>query len=315
MAIAWALIAFVGMVVLVWALSALATARSRYTTARLQALTSPTPPPQTAQRPGAEDRMPTITAMLGGRRVSDRLTLSLTAAGLRFRPSEFVGIAIGMVVISQIVGLAVARSILLNVALGIVGAALPFSIMNILQRKRRAAFDVQLVDALMMIASSLRAGFSFLRGMQVVAQEMPKPVSEEFERVINEVGVGRTMEEALRNMVARMQSYDLDLAVTAILIQLQVGGNLSEMLETIAGTIRERIRIYSEMRVLTAEGRLSGWVLAAIPLVLAVTISIMNPEYMSFLIVEPLGHILIATAVILQITGGLIIKRMLVLDA
>ena len=315
MAIVWAVIAFIGMVIVVWLISALATSHNRYTTARLQTLTDPVRPIQPAQRPGAEDRMPTITALISGQEISERLSVAISGAGLRFRPSEFVGIVVLAVIVSQIVALAIARNIFVNLGMAVIGAALPFLVLSILQGKRRAAFNAQLVDALMMIASALRSGFSFLRGMQVVAQEMPQPISEEFQRVVNEVGVGRTMEEALKNMVARMKSYDLDLAVTAILIQLQVGGNLSEMLETIAGTIRERVRIYGEMRVLTAEGRISGWVLVAIPITLGVALYFINPEYMSFLIKERLGHYLLAAAAILQITGGLIIKRMLVLDA
>ena len=314
MAIVWALLSFVGVIVIVGVVFNMATARNRHTSTRLQELTSPTQPIQ-GQRPGVQDRMPTITAILKGHEITDRITTALAAAGLRFRPSEFVGIVAFAVIFSQIVALAIGRSVLLNVGMGIIGASTPIFVLKALQGKRRAAFDAQLVDALMMIASSLRSGFSFLRGMQVVAQEMPKPISEEFVRVVNEVGVGRTMEEALKNMVARMKSYDLDLAVTAILIQLQVGGNLSEMLETIAATIRERIRIYSEMRVLTAEGRLSGWVLVAIPIILFIVISRLNPTYMSFLWVEKLGHIFLAGAVTLMLIGGIVIKRMLVLDA
>lgn len=315
MAIAWAVISFAGVVIIVWLISALVTSHSRYTSARLKDLTNPVQPVQSTQRTGAEDRMPTITALISGQEITERLSVAISAAGLRFRPSEFVGIVVLAVIVSQIVALAIARNIFVNLAMAVIGAILPFLVLSILQRKRRAAFNVQLVDALMMIASSLRSGSSFLRGMQVVAQEMPQPISEEFQRVVNEVGVGRTMEEALKIMVARIKSYDLDMVVTAILIQLQVGGNLAEMLEIIASTIRERIRIYGEMRVLTAEGRLSGWVLVAIPVTLGVALSFVNPEYMSFLIKERLGHYFLAAAAILQIIGGLIIKRMLVLDA
>ena len=315
MAIVWAAIAFVGVIILVAIIWALATGGGRDASARLKKLTSPAHGAQPEQPTGKEDHMPTITAFLSGREISDRLSVAILAAGLRLRPSEFVGIVAFTMIFFLIVSLAIGKSILLCVVMAAIGAGIPIVVLKTLQRQRRAMFNIQLVDALMMIASSLRSGFSFLRGMQVVAQEMPRPISEEFGRVINEVGVGRTMEDALKNMVARMQSYDLDLAVTAILIQLQVGGNLSEMLETIAATIRERVRIYSEMRVLTAEGRLSGWVLVAIPVMLGVAITLMNPTYMSFLFVEKLGHYFLASAAILQIIGGLVIKRMLVLDA
>ena len=316
MEIVWAAVSFLGVLILVGIIFLLATAGSRSTSVRLEKLTSPAPRPIAPPgRPGARDSMPTISALLSGRELTERLYLQLSSAGLRMRPSEFVGITAGSFIFSQIIGLALGGHVLLSIGLAVLGIGIPIAVLKFLQGKRQRAFDAQLVDALMMIASSLRSGFSFLRGMQIVAQEMPAPVSEEFERVINEVGVGRTMEDSLRNMVARMQSYDLDLAVTAILIQLQVGGNLSEMLETIAATIRERVRIFGEMRALTAEGRLSGWVLVAIPIILGFALTVINPLYMSFLFKETLGHYLIGAAVFLQIIGGLVIKRMLVLDA
>lgn len=316
MDIVWAALSFVGVIIVVGIVFAVATASSRNTSARLEKLTSQ--PPNQVQAPprlGAKDRMPTITALLSGRELTERLYLELSSAGLRIRPSEFVGIVAFSLVFSQIIGLAISKNGFLLLGLAIVGVGIPITVLRILQSKRRSAFNAQLVDALMMVASSLRSGFSFLRGMQIVAQEMPAPISEEFERVINEVGVGRTIEDSLRNMVARIHSYDLDLAVTAILIQLQVGGNLAEMLETIAGTIRERVRILGEMNALTAEGRLSGWVLVAIPVVLGFVLALLNPGYMSFLFKEQLGHYFIGAAAILQIIGGLVIKRMLVLDA
>lgn len=316
MDIVWAALSFVGVIIVVGIVFAVVTASGRNTSARLQKLTSAPPRPvEPPKRMGAKDRMPTISALLSGRELTERLYIELSAAGLRIRPSEFVGVTAFSFIFFQIIALAMGRNAMLSLLFAVVGIGIPIIVLKILQKKRRSGFDSQLVDALMMIASSLRSGFSFLRGMQVVAQEMPAPISEEFERVINEVGVGRTIEDSLRNMVGRMRSYDLDLAVTAILIQLQVGGNLAEMLETIAATIRERVRIYGEMRALTAEGRISGWVLVAVPVILGVVLTIVNPQYMSFLWTERLGHYFVAAAIALQIIGGLIMKRMLVLDA
>jgi tight adherence protein B len=160
-----------------------------------------------------------------------------------------------------------------------------------------------------MIASSLRSGFSLMRSMQMVSQEMPPPISEEFERVINEVNLGRPMEDALRESVSRVKSYDYDLMVTAILINQQVGGNLADILEIIAHTIRERLQIRGEMKALTAEGRISGVILVILPLVLAGLIAVLNPPYLLTLVTEPIGVYLIVTAVLLQIIGGLFIRK------
>jgi tight adherence protein B len=210
--------------------------------------------------------------------------------------------------------LAVARNIFGQVLLGIIGVILPVVIVRSLQKRRRAAFDAQVVDTLVTMSASLRAGFGLLRAMQVAAQEMPPPISKEFERIVNEVGVGRPLEEALRASVARVGSYDFDLVVTAIVIHLQVGGNLSEILQTIADTIRERTKIKGEMKTLTAEGRISGSVLVVLPIALALILCWMRPEYMSVLVTDPVGPHLIWTAAILQVIGVIIMRRLLTLD-
>ncbi len=261
-----------------------------------------------------EDAIPLLTRLLTGRRVTERLYVELSAAGLPIRPSEFVGILGGSVILSQMLALAVVHNIYGHLLLGVIGVVLPTMIVKSLQTRRRAAFDAQIVDTLTTMSSSFRAGFSLLRAMQMVSQEMPPPISKEFERIVNEVGVGRPLEEALRASVARVGSYDFDLVVTAILIQLQVGGNIAEILETIASTIRERTKITGEMRALTAEGRISGLVLVILPIALALILCWMRPEYMSTLLTDPVGPHLIGTAAILQVIGVIIMRRLLTLE-
>lgn len=311
-----AVIALVGTTAVILLVGMLLT-RAPSTGDRLRDLTSPEveskriAPTFHAQR---DDSMPTLSKVLSGRRFTERLYIELSAAGLPIRPSEFVGIIAGLVLLSQILAGLLFRHVLAHVILGLIAVAVPIVVLKSLQHKRRLAFDNQIVDALVMMASSLRSGFSFLRAMQMVAQEMPPPISKEFERVIAEVNVGRSMEDALRGVVARVSSYDFDLVVTAVLIQLQVGGNLADILDTIANTIRERMRIMGEMRALTAEGRVSGIVLVLLPIILGLVLLMIRPEYMSTLFKETIGQYMIAAAVVLQIIGGLIIKKMLVLD-
>ena len=284
--------------------------------ARLRELTSTeaASAPLSPSRISREDAIPLLTRMLTGRRMTERMYVELSAAGLPIRPSEFIGILAGSVILSQMFAWAAAHTIVGHLVLGIIGVALPMMVVKSLQRKRRLAFDGQIVDALVMMSASFRSGFSLLRAMQMVAQEMPAPISKEFERVVNEVGVGRPLEEALRASVARVGSYDFDLVVTAIVIHLQVGGNLAEILETIADTIRERAKVMGEMRALTAEGRISGLVLVILPIALAVVLYAKRPEYMATLINDPIGPSLICTAAALQVVGVLIMRRMLTLD-
>lgn len=175
-------------------------------------------------------------------------------------------------------------------------------------------FNRQLPDALSLIGSAIRSGYSFPRAMQMVADEMPDPISEEFQRVINEINVGLPIDAALMRMTARITSYDLELVVIAVIIQQQIGGNLAEIINNIAETIRDRVRVEGELSALTAEGRMSGVVLVLLPFGLAAIILTLNSGYLSPLIHEPSGPYLIGAGLLLQAVGALIIKRMLVLD-
>lgn len=261
-----------------------------------------------------EDSMPTVTGLLSGHGMTERLYTELSAAGLPIRPSEFLGIVIACVIVSQVVAVFVVGSVLAHVLFGLVAASIPVVVLKVLQARRRAAFEAQIVDCLVMTASSLRSGFSFLRAMQLVARETTPPISTEFQRAINEMNVGRPLEDALRGIVARVKSYDFDLVVTAVLIQHQVGGNLAEILETIAATIRERMRIVGEISALTAEGRLSGAILVLLPITLGFVLTAIRPVYMSTLVKEPIGHYIIAVGLLAQVIGAVIIKKMLVVD-
>ncbi len=316
----WAFLAFIATALVIIIVGFGITRESEVARTRLKKLTSE--PQEEKSKPRSEyqasakreDMLPTVTRFLTARKFTERLYIELAAAGLPLRPSEFVGILAASVILSQILAVIIARSIIVYVLFAILGVGIPIAVVKVLQQKRKALFDAQIVDALILIASSIRSGFSFLRAMQMVAQEMPPPIATEFERVINEVNIGRSMEDALRMSVQRVKSYDFDLVVTAVLIHLQIGGNLADILETIAETIRERMRIAGEIRTLTAEGRISGVALVLIPIFLGVILTLINPSYMGTLFYEDIGRILLATAAILQILGWIVIKRMLVLE-
>ncbi|MCX6374952.1 MAG: type II secretion system F family protein, partial [Armatimonadetes bacterium] len=222
------LIVGVGLVV-----SLLAAARAGTEGARLRRLvaagTRKAPAAPGTPQAGRLDTMPTVTRLLGGGHLTDRLLDELTEAGMAIRPSEFIGIMAGVVIISQVLTLFFFKSPLGHILFGLIGVAVPVLVLMSKQQKRRAAFESQIPNALLLIASSLRSGFSFPRAMQMIAQEMPPLVSQEFQRVLDETNVGRSLQDALGDVVKRVQSYDFDLVVTAVLIQLSVGGNLADV--------------------------------------------------------------------------------------
>jgi tight adherence protein B len=165
--------------------------------------------------------------------------------------------------------------------------------------KRLKNFNEQLGDTISLMANSLRSGYSLLQSMELVARESPDPIGTEFKRVVREVGLGLMPQAALGNLLRRMPSDDLDLLITAINIQYEVGGNLAQILDTIAHTIRERVRIKGEIQVLTAQGRVSGYIITALPVLIAVVVTIINPEYMNTLWEFPW--------IILPICGGILV--------
>lgn len=187
------------------------------------------------------------------------------------------------------------------------GTLAPLVYLRVRRVRKARRFSAQLADALVLISGSLRAGHSFLQALEVAARETPAPASREFSRVVKELSLGAPFEDALENLGRRAGSRDLELVITAVLIQRQVGGNLSELLDTVAETIRERVRIHGEIRTLTAQGRTSGLVISVLPLVLAAVMSVLNPGYLIPLAMHPLGRLLLVCA-----GGGMLIGVYLV---
>lgn len=174
---------------------------------------------------------------------------------------------------------------------------------------RRKDFDNQLGDAVVMMNNALRAGFTFQQAMDTVAKELPNPMAEEFARALREVNLGVPLEDALNGISKRMQSDDFDLLATAVIIQRQIGGNLSQILDTIGTTIRDRVKLKLEVKVLTAEGVFAGWMVALLPFAVALLVVSMNPNYFDEFLAQPWAKYVIAGCIISQCIGGLIIKK------
>ncbi len=215
----------------------------------------------------------------------------LARADLKLTAGEFVLLKVvaagGMGLVGgwlgiQFVGYSSKPAIIAGAVFGaVIGSFFPNIYVGFRSKRRVRAFNNQLADTTAMLGSSLRSGYSLLQSMDLIAREAGPPVSTEFKRVVQEVGLGLSTEAALASLYRRVPSDDLDLMITAINIQHEVGGNLAQILESISHTIRERVRIKGEIRTLTAQGRISGYVITGLPIFLAVVLTTINPGYMS----------------------------------
>lgn len=189
------------------------------------------------------------------------------------------------------------------------GILLGMALLGLRIRRRRKKFTNQLGDMLTMVANALRAGFSFMQAFELISREMDAPMGREVQLVVNEVNLGNTLESAFDNMQRRVASPDFELVVTAVLIQRQVGGDLASILDTISETIAERVRMRREVMALTAQGRASAMVVGLVPVALAGAMSIFNPNYLKPLIETDMGRMFVLGAIILELIGILIIRR------
>jgi tight adherence protein B len=256
------------------------------------------------------DPSPLLSRLLDRVGATRKLQWRLLQAGLLVRPSELMVLVLGLAGGGFIVGMVV-RGPLLAMAMAAVAGWLPFVWIGARHQKRSKALIDQLAEALAMMASSLRSGYSFMRAMQVVRDEMDPPISEEFGRVLDELNVGVSHERALRHLLERCPQGDIELVVTACQIQATVGGNLAEILDTTAGMIRERVRLQGEISALTAEGRLSASILIALPVLLGLIVNHLSPGYLTPLIQTHIGMMLSIGACSGMLMGMLVIRKML----
>src|SRR5687768_8213195 len=252
--------------------------------------------------------MAILTSDVEDKRLKMKVQRNLARANLKLTFAEFYYIRIGLMV-----GLGLFLYLFRDPLSGVIGAFLGYMLPRFYVGRRiggrLGAFNKQLPDTITLLSNSLRAGSSFLQSIELVSRETPPPMGEEMGRVVREVNLGLGMEEALKNMVRRIKSDDLDLMVTAISIQQQVGGNLAEILDTIAFTIRERVRIKGEINTLTAQGRYSGYLVAFLPIGIMITLNFINPEFMQPLFTQLIGQMLLGVGAVMMIIGFIAVDR------
>jgi tight adherence protein B len=263
---------------------------------------------------------------------SEKLNLQLVSANWPITETEYILIRLGGMVVAfglgflitristsialtETVGTAlrISREVVAGLGLAVIAFFIPDLILKRAISQRRMNFGKQLVDVLVLMTGAVRAGYSLPQSIEVVSKEMKAPASEEFRRVRHEIGLGLSLTQALANLVARMENDDLYLVVTAININSQVGGNIVTMLEAVSSTIRERVRLFSEVRVLTAQQRFGSYVLTFLPVAMAAAMFFINPDYMMRLFDPQILCIPIA-AVVMVIFGNIAVRRLAKID-
>ena len=269
--------------------------------------------PQTP-REAITGAMDAFNRILTSRPRSSKVADNLARADLKLRVSEYALAVAGLMVGVFLVVYVINHSLLIAVLFGGLAYFVPGFYVKYRQRKRFRALNNQLGDTILLLSNALKAGYSFAQAMATIARSAPLPMADEFNRAVREMNLGITVDDALDHMNARIESDDFDLMVTAVQIHRVVGGNLAEILDTIAFTIRERIRIQGEIRTLTAQARASGYIITALPFGLAAVLVLISPSYMLPLFHDILGIGMLVIAAIMMGIGYSIVRKIATIE-
>jgi len=255
--------------------------------------------------------IPALNRMMINAQAALQLKRMLDQADLHITPSRLLMFSFMAGMLGALAASVLTVFIPIMIIAGLGCASIPFIHVWWKRRQRFHAFLENLPDALDLISRALSAGHAFPEALHMVSMEMPEPIATEFRKAYEEQNLGLSIKLALENLTQRIPLLDLKMCVTAILIQRETGGNLAEILEKVAYTIRERFRIMGDLKTLTTSSRMSAWLLCALPIAVALLVTAWNPEYMSVLWTDPRGHYLIAAAMFMQVTGMLIVRKIL----
>ncbi len=261
--------------------------------------------------------LPLFSAFLAQFKGSEQAALSLERAGIPLRVGEYYLIRYSAAVLLFAVPFVFSRSLIalmLGLGLAVVGYMLPPMYVSSKRKGRTAKINIQMVEMLGMVSNSLKSGYGLMQSFEFAARQMPPPLSMELRRMLREANLGLSAEDALNLLGERIDSPDLDMVITAINIQRAVGGNLSEILEKVAYTMRDRERIRGEIQTLTAQQRMTGIVIGGLPVGMGVLFMMINPAYMGLLFTETVGQIMLVLAVGLEVVGAFSMKRILAID-
>lgn len=241
---------------------------------------------------------------------TDNLRRLLEQAGIQRTPGFFILVSVLLAGGTFLIGSWINPHYIIIIPVAIIVGSLPFLYIYSKKNRRMHKFETQLPDAMELIARALKAGHAFSSGLKMVADEFDDPIGTEFSKTSNEINLGVSVPDALKNLPNRVGCPDLNFFVISVILQRETGGNLAEILENIAFLVRERFKLQGQIRVLSAEGRLSAIVLIGIPFFVALAISIISPGYIETLFTDPFGKILVFLALVMMAVGILIMRRM-----
>jgi len=252
-----------------------------------------------------------IDALLERFQIIKSLEKQIVQADAKGTPAKFIGIAAVMMVAAGAIVSIWVPVLLVQVGVALIFGYAPFGYLAFMRSRRLKKFDHGLADAVDMMSRALRAGHAMTAAINIVAEQSLEPVRSEFAEVFKQQNFGLPIRDAMQQMLDRIPSPDLRVVVTGILVQKETGGNLAEILDRTANTIRERLKIQGEIRTHTAQGRLTGYILCALPVVMLLVINWINPGYSDVLIDTPTGHMICYIGITLLIVGGLIIRAII----
>jgi tight adherence protein B len=284
---------------------------------RLRELTQPVEDkdtPKVLLKEMPQGPLPAIDRMFGGTTRGSNFGRWLEQSGMKVSISGILIVALALGV-----GFALLAGLVTRAPWGLpvgfaIGCGLPFLVLNIKRGRRMRTFEEQFPEALDLIARALKAGHAFATGLKMAADELPEPVGPEFRKTFDEQNFGLPLKDALDNLTLRIPLLDVRFFATAVLIQRETGGNLSEILENLAHVVRERFKILRQVRVYTAHGRFTGYVLLALPAVLGIALSLINPDHMNMLFRERMGQMMLLGALVMQTIGYLWIKQVIKIE-
>jgi tight adherence protein B len=262
----------------------------------------------------AEGPLPAVDRALEGTRVGIGLSRLIEQSGVRTTPSGVVAMSVGAAIVAGLLGLLFVRQPIAAPIAAAVGAMLPYGYLRRQRSVRLKKFEEQFPEALDVLSRALRAGHAFQTAMGMAADELPEPVGPEFKKAFDQQNFGLPLREALNGLSERVPILDVRFFVTAVLIQRETGGNLAEILDNLSHVVRERFKILRQVRVHTAHGRFTGWVLLSLPAALAVALWFLNPEFMNLLFNEHLGRMLLLAAMVLQTIGYFWIRQVIKIE-
>ena len=258
--------------------------------------------------------MPAIDRFVGGTTRGSALGRWIEQSGVKTTISAVLLAGIGVAVALGFVVMLLVKAQWGFLLGAIIGFALPFMFLNMKRGKRVHAFEEGFPEALDLIARALKAGHAFVTGLKMVADEMPEPIGPEFRKTFDEQNFGLPLKDALENLTMRVPGLDVRFFATAVLIQRETGGNLSEILENLAHVVRERFKILRQVRVFTAHGRMTAYVLLALPAVLCIALMFINPDHMNLLFRERMGQMLLMVSVVMQAIGYVWIRQVIKIE-